>query len=187
MSETPNILRLRKRHGDGRRSEMTVADGQRLVAAQSMRGALLAGLIVIGVFCLLWMMLTTIVDRYLPWVTVILGVGLGLAVRRAGRGLDWRFPAVAAVLALFGAFLSPVVLAAGVTADAEGAGTLQVLLNVTSMTWDVYYEEVFGFADIVFALSAACLAAFLANRKLTRDEYYALQLVLDERRKHTTN
>ena len=51
-----------------------------------------AGLIIIIVFSVLWAMASTLINRILPWMTVILGILVGLGVRRAGRGLDWRFP-----------------------------------------------------------------------------------------------
>ncbi len=158
---------------------MTSSDGRQLVAEQSLRNAVVAGLIAIIVFCILWVMLTGILNRVLPWLTVALGVGVGFAVRRAGRGVDWRFPLVAATLALLGALLANVVLAAANTGETIGIGTLRVLSAVTSMTWDVYFSEVFNIAHAVFSACAAGLAAFLANRKLTRDEYYALRLWLD--------
>jgi len=160
---------------------MTSLDGQRLVGEQSIRNALLAGLIVIIIFCVLWTMLTAVLNRVLPWVTVLLGVGLGFTLRHAGRGIDWRFPLLAAVLALAGALFANVVLAAATTGDSFGVGTIQVLFAVTTMTWGVYFEEVFNVAHVVFALCGACLAAFLANRRLSRDEYFALRLWLDER------
>ena len=158
---------------------MTLADGERLVGEQSLRNAVVAGLIVIVVFCVLWTMLTAVLNRVLPWATVILGVGLGFAVRHAGRGIGWRFPLLAAVLALSGALLANVVLAAATAGDNLGVSTLEVLVSVTTMTWDIYFTEVFNVAHALFALCSACLAAFLANRRLSRDEYFAVRQWLD--------
>ena len=47
-------LRLKKKHGEGQRPEAGAADGARLVRAQSLRNAVVAGLIVLIAFCLLW-------------------------------------------------------------------------------------------------------------------------------------
>ena len=54
----PNPLRLRKKHGDGSGLDVTAADGARLVRAQSFRNGVVAGLIVLIVFCVLWVSLS---------------------------------------------------------------------------------------------------------------------------------
>jgi hypothetical protein len=182
MSSTDNksVLRLRKRHGQGEGVAATAADGERIVNAQSFRNAVVAGLIVIIVFSLFWMTLSDLLNKVFPWVTVVLGIMLGYAVRMTGRGVDWRFPVLAAGLALAGALLANVAVAASVTADVEGTGTLHVLQSVTSMTWPVFFDEVLNIADAFFAVVAAGFAAFFANRKLTRTQYYALRLWREE-------
>tara|TARA_R110002096_G_scaffold57426_2_gene145605 strand:- start:16459 stop:17034 length:576 start_codon:yes stop_codon:yes gene_type:complete len=178
MKNTPDksVLRLRKKHGRGERPNTTSADGARLVRAQSLRNAIVAGLIGIIVFSLFWMTLTSLLDKVLPWFTVVLGILLGYAIRVAGRGLDWRFPALAAAMTLVGALIGNIVVAASVTADEFGIGTLQVLQSVTSMTWPVFIDERLNIADAFFAVVAAGFAAFYANRRLTRSQYYALRL-----------
>jgi hypothetical protein len=168
----------------GDRRDVTVTDGERLVRAQSLRNATTAGLIAIIVFCMLWIALTSITNRVFPWVTVLLGAMLGFAVRRAGRGVDWRFPALAAVLTLLGAFIGNVVVAAAYTAETFDIGTFQVLRAVTSMTWPVFFDEVLTAADGFYAVFAAGFAAFLANRQLTRSQYYALRLWRAESDRH---
>jgi len=146
---------------------------------QSLPNALYAGLIVIIVFSVLWAMASTLLNRILPWMTVILGILIGLAVRRAGKGLDWRFPVLAAVLAAIGALLSNVVVAAAFTASALDTSTLHVLRAVTSMTWPVFFDEALSVVDIIYAFAAAALAAFYANRRLTRAEFHALRTMSD--------
>jgi hypothetical protein len=169
-------LRLPKKHGSGARREVSAADGERLVRAQSVRNAIVAALIAIIVFCGLWAALTSLLNRVFPWMTVLLGVMLGLAVRRAGRGVDWQFPVLAGVLTLLGALIGNIVIAASYTAETFGTGTLDVLRAVTSMTWPVFFDEVLTAADGFYAAFAAGLAAFLANRQLTRSQYHALRL-----------
>jgi len=172
----PHPLRLRKRHGEGRRPDVTAQDGARLVGAQSLRNAAVASIITLIVFCFAWIGLSALLDRVFPWMTVVFGAALGLAIRGAGRGLDWRFPVLAAVMALAGSVISNVVLAAATTAEQFGTGTLQVLQAVTHMTWPVFFDEVWNVADGFFAAVAAGLAAFLAPRRLSRSERFALRL-----------
>ena len=96
MPDPKNVLRLRKKHGEGRKVDITAADGARLVRAQSLGKALIASAIAIILFCVAWVSLTSLTNRVFPWITVVLGAGVGLLVRRAGKGVDWRFPALAA-------------------------------------------------------------------------------------------
>ncbi len=144
-----------------------------LVRDQSLRDAFVAGLIVIIVFSVLWSMLSTLANRIFPWMTVVLGVLVGLVVRRAGRGLDWRFPTLAAVMTLLGSLAANVVVAAAFTADELDTTTLTILRAVTAMTWPVYFREVISAADVVYAFMGAGAAAFYANRRLSRSEYSA--------------
>lgn len=155
---------------------MTVTDGERLVKAQSFRNAIVAGLITIIAFCALWILIASLSNRVFPWMTVLLGGAVGMAIRQAGRGVDWRFPTLAAMMTIAGSIISNIVLAASTTADSYGAGTLQVLQAVTSMTWPVFFDEVWNIADGFFAVVAAGFAAFFANRRLTRRQFHALRL-----------
>jgi hypothetical protein len=176
MADIPNVLRLRKKHGRGAPRSATAADGARLVADQSLPGAIIAGLVAIVVFCFFWVALTALLDRVLPWLTILLGAMVGLAVQRAGRGVGWRHPLLAAVLTIAGALIANVVLAAATTADIFDTATLHIIRAVTSMTWPVFFDEVMTAADAFYAVFAAALAAFLANRRLTRSQYFALRL-----------
>lgn len=175
-----SVLRLPKKHR-GAADKAGQVDVRRLLEQQSLRDALVAGLIVIILFSVLWAMLSTLVNRIFPWMTVVLGIVIGLVIRRAGRGLDWRFPILAAGLALAGAVAANVVVAAAFTADELGTSTFTILRAVTSMTWPVFFEEVVSAADIVFALFGAGLAAFYANRRLRRSEYSALRKWREQR------
>lgn len=174
--DKPSPLRLRRKHGEGRAPDATSEDGARLVRAQSLRNAIVAGLIVIILFCLAWVALTSLTNRVFPWLTVLLGVGTGIAVQRAGRGIDWRFPTLAAGLVLAGALLSNIVVAASTTAAEYGTGTMDILQAVTKMTWPVFFAEAWNVADGFFAVVAAGFAAFFAPRRLTREQRYALRL-----------
>ncbi|MGI9234966.1 MAG: hypothetical protein ACR2RD_15140 [Woeseiaceae bacterium] len=173
------VLRLRKKHGSGKPREVTADDGARLVHAQSIRNAVVAALLAVVVFCVLWIAMSELFDRIFPWMTVLLGAMVGFAIRHAGRGVDWRFPVLAAVLTLLGALMANVVVAASTTADIFDTSTLHVLQSVTSMTWPVFFDEVWNVADGFYAVLSAGLAAFLANRQITRSQYYALRLWRD--------
>ena len=165
------VLRLPRRHSRERAVRPDPDIGARLVDAQSLRGAILAAMLAIVAFSVVWVMLSTALGRVFPWMTVVQGLIIGLAVRRAGRGLDWRFPIIAAAAAVAGALAGNVVVAAAFTAAEFDTGTLTVLRAVTSFTWPVFFDEVMTPADAIYALAAAGVAAFYANRRLSRQQY----------------
>jgi hypothetical protein len=169
---TRSIVRLPRRH-QGAPYRAAEIDARKLVADQSLPAAIVGGLIVIIAFSILWVMLSTLVGRIFPWMTVLLGIAVGLVIRRAGHGLDWRFPVLAAAMALAGSLIANVVVAAAFTAEELGATTLEILRAATSMTWPVFFREVISAADIVYAVMGAGAAAYFANRRLTRSEYSA--------------
>jgi hypothetical protein len=182
--KNPQPLRLRKKHGEGQRPDATAADGARLVRAQSLRNAIMAGLVVIVAFVALWIAVSSLTGRVFAWMTVVLGYPLGLAIRHAGRGVDWRFPTLAAAMALGGSVFSNIILAASTTAAEFGTGTLDILRAVTSMTWPVFFDEVWNIGDSFYAALSAGLAAFLAPRKLSRSQFYALRMWRRESDRH---
>ena len=174
--ENSGVLRLRKKHLPKVEREPTIEDARRLIAAQSLRNAVMVSLVVIILFGVLWSMLSVMAGRIFPFMTLLLGIFVGLAVRRAGRGLDWRFPVTAAIFAAAGSLLANIVVAAAFTAPELGTDTLTVLRLTTAMTWPVFFSEVMTPVDLVYALSSAGLAAFYANRPLTRAEVLALRI-----------
>lgn len=173
--EKTDVFRFPMKHAPKLAVQPTAEDGARLVDAQSVLGALVAGMAAVIAFCFLWTLLSTLLNRVFPWLTLAMGMLVGLAIRRAGRGLDWRFPVLAAIVTAFGCLAGNVVIAAAFTAADLGTGTLNVLRAVTAMTWPVFFDEVMTPADAVYALFAAAIAAFYANRRLSRADYLALR------------
>ena len=173
MSEEQHkqVLRLPKRHSREGAARPDPEVGARLVRAQSPRGAIVAALLAIAAFTVIWVMLSTALGRLFPWMTVVQGLIIGLAVRRAGRGLDWRFPVIAAAAAVIGALVGNILVAAAFTAAEFDTGILTILRAATSFTWPVFFDEVMTPADAIYALAAAGVAAYYANRRLTRNEY----------------
>ncbi len=169
-----SVLRLRKKH-TGVATNRSAADGGQLVRDQSLRNAFYAGFIVVIVFSVVWALASTLSNRIWPWLTIVLGILVGLAVRRAGRGIDWRFPVLAAALAVVGALIGNIVVAAAFTARVLETSTFAILRAVTSMTWPVFFAEALSPADVIYALFGAAVAAFYANRRLNRADFLALR------------
>ncbi len=171
-----SILRLRKKHAASAADRPDARDGAGIVGAQSVRNAVMASLIVVIAFAVVWSLASVALGRVFPWVTLLLGVILGFAVRRAGRGIDWRFPVLAALFAFGGSILGNVVVGAAFAARELGTTTLTVLGSASEFTWPTFFDEVITAADIIYAFAAAGIAAYFANRRLTRREFQAVRL-----------
>ncbi len=177
----PQVLRLRRSHEPDPEGLPDLEIGRRLIGVQSLRAAFTAGLIVIILFSLLWLLLSQIRNEIYPWFALLLGPPMGLAVRRAGLGLDWRFPTLTAVMTLLGCLVGNVVVAAAFTAPELGMSTLDVLFNLTTLTWYSFLVTMLTPADTIFAVFAAAVAAFFSLRRLDRRQYLAVRLYRQSR------
>lgn len=169
------VFRLPKRHAAGLANRPDPDLGRRLEASQSLRNAFVAGLTATLAFAALWLVLTVATGRILPFVAALSGLPIGYAVQRAGRGLDWRFPMLAGAFAAVGALAGNVLIAAATTAGEFGTDLWRIIGNVTPMTWPVFFDEAMTGADYVYALVAAGIAAYYANRRLNRRQFFALR------------
>lgn len=170
------VLRLQRHHEPDPEPPPDTEIGRRLLAAQSIRSALVAGVVVILGFCLLWVLLSQAMDKVFPWFVLVLGPAMGMAVRRSGCGLDWRFPTLAAALAIVGAALGNIVIAI-LFVGSDIGGSLSVVLPTFTLTDLVdYVSATVTPADVVIAGFTAVISAFYAMRRLSRRQYLALRL-----------
>ena len=131
----------------------------------------------------LWASSADIFGRVFPWLSIIQGVLVGLLVRRAGNGFDWRFPLIAGATAWIGAVSANFFIAVMTTSDELGVSAMQVLANLTPMTFEVFFTETFDVVDHIYALTAAAIAAFYSKRNLNRREVLALRNFQQEAQK----
>ena len=150
-------------------------DAATLLKEQSVARAVLGALLALLVFNYAWALSAELFDKVFPWLSMLQGVVVGLAVRRAGRGFDWRFPVVAGVAAWVGAISANFVIAAITTGEELGVSALHVIRNLTSMTFDVFFTETFNVVDHIYAAASAGIAAFFSRRHLNRREVLELR------------
>ena len=169
------MSRLKKKRGNIPGRSRGKFDGRTIAAAQSLRGAIIAAIGAVILLNATWMISASTLNRVLPWYVIVQGAFTGLAVRRWGKGLNWRFPLVAAFAAWIGAYTGNFLLAADTAADELGVDPLRIILSMSEWTLGTYFQEVVGAAEHIYALCAAAIAAFFAERQLTRDEVYAFR------------
>lgn len=146
-----------------------------LLARQNLQRGILGGLLMATVAIALWVYLALLFDKYYPWVSILLGVLIGLAVQRFGQGIDWRFPLAAALITTVSAAAGSFLVALFLTGREFGTGALGLVNEISTHTLRTFYFRDFGAVGVIYMLFAASLAAFYANRRLRPAEAVALR------------
>ena len=169
------MLRLGKDKTTRAEGPQPHVDPQRLVDAQSVKGALLAAIATTLVLSSFWVFFANVTGRVFPWFSIVQGIFIGLAVRRFGRGLDWRFPLIAGITAWIGAFFGNLLVAVPATTSALDASWWEVIRGLTWWSIRTFFDEVITAVDYIYAFCAAAVAVFHAKRRLNRHEVFALR------------
>ena len=150
-------------------------DGGRILAEQDFRRGLLAALAAAVAAMAAWVWIGMLFDRYFPWVSMLQGMLIGLAMRRFGRGVDPGFAVAAAVIAAFAAAAGSFLNALFLTGREFGTGALELVDEISLYTLHTFFTREFGVVGLIYLSFAAVLAAFYANRRLKRGEAAALR------------
>lgn len=169
------MLRERTRHDSETGDAVEPPEPRVLIASQSVAGAVAGGVAAIVAMCALWTALTVLTGRVFPWFTMLVGVAIGLAVRRFGRGFDARFPVIAVLLTCAGALIGNLVIALPETMRQLDAGAWEIVKGLTWRSFELFFDEVISGADYIYLGFASAIAAFYSRRTLGRHEEYALR------------
>lgn len=175
------VNRIGQKHSKNLYEERREVDAAALIGSQMPRRAVLAGIATLFAGNALWLAISLLTGKVYPWFSVIQGMAIGLIIRRWGQGFDWRFPAIAAAIALIGAYSGSFLIAAEVAARDLETNIFAVIFNVTGWSIGTWLQEVVSPADHIFAAYAAILAAFFARRRLDRAEVFALRTMNEKR------
>ena len=172
MKRVESIYRLRHKHQPGAASAV---DAEALINEQSLRSASVGAVAAVLILTVVWVYAVMLFDQFFPWIAAIQGFFIGRAVQHFGRGIDWRFPVVAAVAALVGAFFGSFMSALFLTGREFGMSPLPLLAEVSWHTVRTFATREFGVVGAIYAVTSAAIAAFFASRRLTRHEAIALR------------
>ncbi len=164
------MFRLKLRHSCHLDDKSPAVSAEKLIAAQSVRAAITSAAVAIVGSNILWAYSASASGRFFPWIAIIQGAAIGIAVRKAGRGLDWRFPLIAGVAAWVGAFSGNLFIALLFTTAETGAvpnGWWQILQS--------FFAHTVSVIDVIYALCAVAVATFYSKRRLNRYEVLALR------------
>ncbi|MBT8085009.1 MAG: hypothetical protein HKP32_09650 [Woeseia sp.] len=146
-----------------------------LLAHQNFGRGVATSIIVAIVAMILWVAVSLLFDRYFPWVSMLQGIAVGIAMQRLGRGLDWRFPLAAAIITALAAVEGSFLVALFLTGREFDTGALTLVDEISMHTVKTFLGREFGVVGSIYMLFAAALAAFYANRRLLPGEAVALR------------
>ena len=164
------MFRLKLRHSRHLDDKSPAVSAEKLIAAQSVRAAITGAAIAIIGSNILWAYSASTSGRFFPWIAIIQGAAIGIAVQKAGRGLDWRFPLIAGIAAWTGAFSGNLFIALLFTTAETGA--------VSNSWWRIlhsFFTNTVSGVDVIYALCAVAVATFYSKRRLNRHEVLALR------------
>lgn len=174
-----HMLRLQKKHSGIQEHTGPRPDATAILAQQSVWRAVAGGIVVILGLGWMWAIVSVQIGRIFPWFTVVIGAVIGLAVRRYGRGLDWRFPAIAAILAWTGAYVENLMIGIIETGRYIEAAPIRVFAGLSRDTIENFFANTVTPVDHVYALCAAGVASFFSKRRLNRREVLAIRTLYD--------
>jgi len=173
------MFRLKQKHALKRGERLPPADGRQLIAEQSALRGFLGTFAVALLLSWGWALFAMATAKFFPWFSVLMGALIGMAMQRFGRGLDWRFPLMAALIAGVAAYFGNLMIGVLETGRYIEADPFRVLAGVSADTIRNFFRNTIGPIDHIYAFSACGVAAFFANRRLKRHEVFGLRTMRD--------
>lgn len=106
---------------------------------------------------------------------MLIGTVIGVAMQRFGRGLDWRFPVLAIIVAGIAAYAGNLMIGVLETGRYIDASPMRVVGGLSADTIRYFFRNTISPIDHIYAFCACGLAAFFANRRLKRHEVLGLR------------
>ena len=181
MDQPKSMLRLRKKHAPDPKRSVAKIDVQALLDEQTLSHAVLGALFALLILNAMWTWSSLLLDRFYPWGSIVQGFMIGRAVRHFGHGINWRFPVLAAAVAAGGALTGSFISSLNLTAREFSTSALSLVSEVSWHTIETFVTRDFGLVGLIYAVTAAVLAAFFARRRLDQYEEVALQKYKDAR------
>lgn len=171
------MLRLKRKHTPQRGTRLPPADGRKLLAEQSLSRGIAGTSATALLLCWAWALFAMTTGKVFPWFSIPIGALIGMAMQRFGRGLDWRFPVAALVIAGVAAYAGNLMIGVFETGRYIEESPMRVLGGLSFDTMRNFFRNTIGPIDHIYAFSACGVAAFFANRRLKRHEVLGLRMI----------
>lgn len=169
------MFRLKQKHSRPSKKKYPEPNVKRILAEESILRGILGSVAVAALLCWIWAVHAMTTGRVFPWFSILMGVLIGIAMQRFGRGLDWRFPLSAGLVAGVAAYAGNLMISVLETGRYIEAQTIQVVSGLSADTIRYFFRNTINPIDHIYAFCSVGIAAFLASRRLNRREVLALR------------
>jgi len=123
---------------------------ERLKTEQKLIPGIIAGLIAGIIGAILWGVITVATEFQFAIIALVIGAGVGLAIRKIGNGIDSIFGFWGAGIALFSVLLGNFLSIIGFTANSHELGYFETLFLFDYSYLPAILGETFSFVDLIF-------------------------------------
>ncbi len=169
------MFRLKQKHSRPSTKKYPKPDVKRILAEESLLRGILGSVAIAALLCWIWAVQAMTIGRVFPWLSIPIGVLIGFAMQRFGRGLDWRFPLSAGLVAGVAAYAGNLMIGVLETGRYIEAQPMEVIVGLSLDTMKYFFKNIINPIDHIYAFCSAGVAAFFANRRLNRREILALR------------
>ena len=171
------MFRLKQKHSRPDKRKYPEPDLKLILTEESLLRGVLGSLAVAALLCWIWAVQAMTTGRVFPWFSMLIGILIGIAMRRFGRGLDWRFPLSAGLLASVAAYAGNLMIGVLETGQYIEAQPMEVIAGLSLDTMKNFFKNTINPVDHIYAFCGIGLAAFFAKRRLNRREVLALRTI----------
>lgn len=169
------MFRLKQIHSRPSKKKYPKPDVKRILAEESLLRGILGSVAIAALLCWAWAVHAMTTGRVFPWFSILIGMLIGVAMQRFGRGMDWRFPLSAGLVAGVAAYAGNLMIGVLQTGRYIEAQPLQVIAGISLDTISHFFKNTITPVDHIYALCSVGVAAFFSNRRLNRREVLALR------------
>lgn len=123
---------------------------EKLRLDQNLPFGIIAGFVAAIIGAIVWGIITVATGFQIGYMALAIGAFVGIAIRKAGKGIDKIFGFWGAGIALFGVILGNFLSIIGFIANAEGLGYIETLLILDYNYLPELMAETFSIIDLVF-------------------------------------
>ena len=144
---------------------------EKLRLEQNFKAAIIYGFIASILGAMLWAFITVELNYQHTFIAIIIGIIVGFAVRKTGRGFENKFKIAGAAIAVFGVLLGNLLAIIGLASVELNMGFFETMTHIDYVELIKFYIlEVFDFYDALFYLGAIISGFQLSYMPITRKD-----------------
>lgn len=147
---------------------------RRLIAEQNFRNALIAGVIVMSLMIAIWIGIAAYTGQTMGYLAVATGAGTGYTIQVFGKGIRATFVILAFVLALVACVAGNILAVVLIESVDHQMPVTDILGVMTPRAVTDFIVVNMGLIDLAFWILAVSAAAYVARRRLNRQEQLAI-------------